>query len=178
MRKLLLLPSALLLWQCNGTQRHQALPPQEHAKPVAEASDSHSGMVQESRQSPISQGIKGQVLWQAGNQMPSPDAPASTGKKGVQRTLYIYKLTNASQTTSTDGVFYTGIQTNLVTQVVTDAKGNFAVNLAPGQYSLFSKEEQGLYANLFDGKMNIFPVEVQKGQVTTIEFLINYKANY
>ncbi len=110
--------------------------------------------------------------------MPSPNAPKSSGKRGAQRTLYIYELTKGTQTNTLEGVFHTNIQTNLVTQVVTDANGNFAVGLAPGKYSLFSKEEKGLYANLFDGENNIFPVEVQQGQVTTVEFLINYNASY
>lgn len=109
--------------------------------------------------------------------MPSPDAPPSKGR-GVQRTLYVYELTNGAQARTIDGVFHTNIQTNLVTQVVTDANGNFAVSLKPGKYSLFSKEEKGLYANLFDGENNIFPVEVKEGQVTDVEFLINYQASY
>ena len=110
--------------------------------------------------------------------MPSPDAPPSSGRRGVERTVCIYELTNSSQTTSQDGVFHTAIQTKLITQVKTDANGNFTVNLKPGRYSLFTKEEQGLYANLFDGEMNIFPVEVKKGEVTAVEFLVNYNAFY
>ena len=39
-------------------------------------------------------------------------------------------------------------------------------------------EGGGLYANLFDGENNIYPVEVQEDQVTHIEFLINYEASY
>ncbi|TPE45377.1 carboxypeptidase-like regulatory domain-containing protein [Pontibacter mangrovi] len=170
MAKFLLLPLALLLSQCNGAnQTHQntqePMENQEQAKQVQE------------QQTPVAQGIRGQVLWVSGNQMPSPDAPPSKGR-GVQRTLYIYELTNASQAKTTDGVFHTNIQTNLVTQVVTDANGNFAVSLKPGRYSLFSKEEKGLFASIFDGEMNINPVEVEEGQVTSVEFLINYKASY
>ncbi|WP_276498627.1 carboxypeptidase-like regulatory domain-containing protein [Pontibacter litorisediminis] len=167
MVKLLLLPLALLVSQCGANQTHQnaqeRMESQEQAK--------------EGQQAPIAQGISGQVLWQAGNQMPSPDAPPSKGR-GVQRTLYIYELTKASQANTTDGVFHTNIQTNLVTQVVTDANGNFAVSLKPGTYSLFSKEEKGLFASLYDEEMNINPVEVQEGQVTQVEFLINYQASY
>jgi len=110
--------------------------------------------------------------------MPSPDAPASPGKRGVQRTLYIYELTNATQVSTTDGVFHTNIPTKLVKRVVTDADGHFAVRLKPGRYSLFTKEEEGLYANLFDGENNIFPVEVKEGEVIEVEFLINHKAAY
>jgi hypothetical protein len=173
MVKLLLLPLALLLSQCNGTnQTHQKQQEQvenkEQPKQAKEAQE---------QQAPIEQGISGQVLWVSGNQMPSPDAPPSKGR-GVERTVYIYERTNGTQATTTDGVFHTNIQTNLVTQVVTDATGNFAVSLKPGIYSLFTREEKGLYANLFDGDNNIYPVEVHEGQVTNVEFLINYEASY
>lgn len=126
----------------------------------------------------IEQGIAGKILWESGNQMPSPDTPRNSGKRGVKRTVFIYELTNGSQATTTEGVFHTNIQTKLVSQVVTDANGFFEIRLEPGTYSIFTKEDQGLYANLFDGQNNIFPVEVKKGEVTTIEFLINYNATY
>lgn len=181
MDKLLLLPLALLLSQCNGAKTtHQPLNQQEQMdqkeqqQPLSQ--QEQAGMAQE-QQAPIEQGIAGKVLWQAGNQMPSPDVPPSKGR-GVQRTLYIYELTNNTQAKTINGVFHTDIQTKLVTQIETDANGNFAVSLEPGKYSLFTKEEKGLYANLFDDKNNIFPVEVKEGQVTNVEFLINYQANY
>ncbi|MBJ6117432.1 carboxypeptidase regulatory-like domain-containing protein [Pontibacter sp. BT310] len=129
-------------------------------------------------QAAIKQGITGRILWQAGNQMPSPDAPPTENKRGVERTVYIYELTNANQVTTQNGVFHTNIQTKLVAETTSDANGFFSVALKPGRYSLFTKEEKGLYANMFDGEMNIFPVEVKEGEVTTIEFLINYQASY
>ncbi|GGG08687.1 carboxypeptidase regulatory-like domain-containing protein [Pontibacter amylolyticus] len=171
MGKLLLIGLSLLLTVCNGTQGTSG---QE-----SEAQESQQELkAQTGQQMQIKQGIRGQILWEAGNQMPSPDAPPSKGPRGVERTVYIYELTNSSQTTSQDGVFHTAIQTKLITQVKTDANGNFAVRLEPGRYSLFTKEEQGLYANLLDGDMNIFPVEVKEGEVTTVEFLVNYNAFY
>ncbi|ARS36744.1 carboxypeptidase-like regulatory domain-containing protein [Pontibacter actiniarum] len=180
MDKLLLLPLALLLSQCSGaktahqTQSQQEQMESQEQQPLSQ--QQQNAAVQE-QQAPVTQGIAGKVLWKAGNQMPSPDAPPSKGK-GIQRTLYVYELTNSSQAKTIDGVFHTDIQTNLVTHVVTDANGNFAVSLKPGMYSLFSKEEKGLFASLSDGEMNINPVEVKEGQVTDVEFLINYKANY
>jgi hypothetical protein len=171
MGKLLLIGLSLLLTVCNGTQGTSG---QE-----GEAQDTQQELkTQTGQQMQIKQGIQGQILWEAGNQMPSPDAPPSSGPRGVERTVYIYELTSSRQATTTDGVFHTNIQTKLVTQVKTDANGNFAVRLEPGRYSLFTKEEQGLYANLFDGDMNIFPVEVKEGEVTEVEFLVNYNAFY
>ncbi len=181
MEKLMLLPLALLLSQCisckssvpseqmqNQTEQNSS---QQQPQSVIAAEQAQD------QEAPIEQGIAGKVLWQAGNQMPSPDVPPSKGR-GIQRTLFIYELTNGSQAKTIEGVFHTNIQTNLVTQVITDANGNFSVSLKPGKYSLFSKEEKGLFANLFDGQMNINPVEVKKGEVTNVEFLINYQASY
>lgn len=163
----------LLLAACCGSKQGKATTGSE----TGTITQPETTQVQQS-QAAIKQGITGRILWESGNQMPSPDAPPTESKRGVQRTVYIYELTNANQVTTQDGVFHTNIQTNLVSQVVTDANGNFSVALEPGKYSLFTKEEKALYANLFDGEMNIFPVEVKKGQVTTIEFLINYQASY
>ncbi|WP_242921291.1 carboxypeptidase regulatory-like domain-containing protein [Pontibacter liquoris] len=181
MEKLLLLPLALLLSNCSGPKATGQQTTHKETDSLTTQAPVNAGAAQAAsqKQAPIEQGIKGQVLWVAGNQMPSPDAPQSSGRRGIQRTVYIYELTNASQTTTTAGVFHTNIQTRLVTQVATDANGNFAVSLKPGKYSLFTKEEEkGLFANQFDGEMNIFPVEVQRGQVTSVEFLINYNASY
>lgn len=187
MEKLLVLPFILLLTSCSNSkpaegqeagQDLQLEQPATTQQNPATSINPGTTKAQAAQQAPISQGIAGRVLWQSGNQMPSPDTPVRSGKRGVQRTVYVYELTNGNQATTTDGVFHTNIRTKLVTKVETDTAGNFAISLPPGKYSLFTKEEQGLYANLFDGEMNIFPVQVQQGQVTAVEFLINYKAVY
>jgi hypothetical protein len=167
-----LFSALLLLAACCGSKQGKATAGSE-----ADTTSVNATQVQQS-QAAIKQGITGRILWQAGNQMPSPDAPPTENKRGVERTVYIYELTNANQVTTQNGVFHTNIQTKLVAETTSDANGFFSVALKPGRYSLFTKEEKGLYANMFDGEMNIFPVEVKEGQVTTIEFLINYQASY
>ncbi|WP_238395688.1 carboxypeptidase regulatory-like domain-containing protein [Pontibacter pudoricolor] len=167
-----LFSALLLLAACCGSKQGKATTGSE-----ADTTSVNTTQVQQN-QATIKQGIAGRILWESGNRMPSPDAPPTESKRGVQRTVYIYELTNANQVTTQNGVFHTNIQTKLVAEVATDANGNFSVALKPGKYSLFTKEEKGLYANLFDGEMNIFPVEVKDGQVSTIEFLVNYQASY
>lgn len=189
MEKLFLLPIVLLMLNCSSSKNSQqaAEEQNEMEQPISIGSgtpQSESGEAVGSEELTqeqvitIEQGIAGRILWQSGNHMPSPDAPRSSGKRGVKRTVYIYELTKGSQATTTEGVFHNNIQTKLVTQAESDANGNFEVSLEPGRYSIFTQEDQGLYANLFDGENNIFPVEVKKGQVTTVEFLINYAATY
>lgn len=121
-------------------------------------------------------GIKGQVFWVAGNQMPGPGADR-TPEYGVQRELYIYELTTTRQATQENG-FFKDISTTLVTTVSTKKDGTFTVSLPPGKYSVFVKEPKGLYANLFDQNNAINPVEVIGQDFTWLAITIDYMAAY
>lgn len=122
------------------------------------------------------QGIKGHVYRVSGNQMPSPDRPPST-PAGMKTTLYIYELTNTSQVQQ-EGSFYKTISSKLVKEVQTKEDGSFKVKLKPGTYSLFVKKDNLFYSNIFDGKSNIHPVEVKKGEWTEEKFKADYDAVY
>jgi hypothetical protein len=123
------------------------------------------------------QGITGYVYAVKGNQMPSPDRVA-VPPAGLKTTLYIYELTNTSQATGQQGAFYKTISTKLVKEIVTDDKGYFKVKLKPGWYSLFVKKGDMFYSNIFDGRNNIHPIEVKKGEWTKEEFKADYDAVY
>ena len=125
------------------------------------------------------QGIAGVVLWKAGNFMPDPDAkkPVSKGSP-VQREVYMYELTSENQTEKDADGFYQKIKTRLIKKVKTDAQGRFWVRLPAGNYSLFVKEEKGLFANSFDDAMNIAPVKVQRGKWTKTKLMVDYRAVY
>lgn len=130
----------------------------------------------------VDQGIAGKVLWLEGNLMPGiGDEPEVNSKrfKGqpVQRTLHIYELTTMDEATS-EGVFFENIQTPLVKKVETNKEGEFVVSLPEGRYSVFTEEEEGLFASTFDGEGNINPVSVKEGEITTITIEVNYKAAY
>ena len=123
-------------------------------------------------------GITGYLYKVSGNQMPSPDIkPASP--KGVKGTLYIYELTNTSQAVLIPGSsFYSSISTKLVKEIETGDAGYFNVKLPPGKYSVFIKKDTVLYANRFDDKNNIAPVEVKRGKKTKMEVRLDYDAVY
>ena len=125
------------------------------------------------------QGIAGVVLWKAGNFMPDPDAkkPVSEGFP-VQREVYVYALTPENQTEKDAEGFYQKIKTRLVKKVKTDAQGRFWVRLPVGYYSLFVKEEKGLFANSFDDAMNISALQVQRGKWSKTKLLVDYQAVY
>lgn len=125
----------------------------------------------------VKQGICGEILWKAGNLMPSPDRPVSQGRP-VVRELFIYELTNMEIAKPKDG-FYQFIPTKLIGKVTSNEQGEFCIDLPEGQYSLFVKEDKkGFYANSFDIAGNIYPVTVEKGKASQITFVIDYKAVY
>ncbi len=128
----------------------------------------------------VTQGISGIVLWQSGNLMPSPDAPVVTASKGspAQREVYVYQLTNQKQTDASAAPFFGKITTKLIAKVQTGKDGKFKIKLPVGYYSVFTKEDKGLYANQFDDAMNIFAVQVTQNKWSDITFLIDYQAAF
>lgn len=123
------------------------------------------------------QGIRGKVVWVSGNQMPGSGAER-TEPKGIKREIYIYALTTVAETTQTDGVFFSDIKSRLVKKVRSKKNGKFCVKLPPGQYSVFVKEENGLFANLFDGENHIHPVTVKPGEYEILTIQVNYTASF
>lgn len=127
------------------------------------------------------QGLAGKVRWLEGNLMPTisenPDETPQKKGEPVQRELHIYELTTMDEATA-EGTFFQDLQTELVKTVETNEEGEFVVALPAGRYSVFVKEEQGLFANSFDGEGHINPVKVKEGEVTEIQIDINYAAAY
>ncbi len=115
------------------------------------------------------QGIEGVVYRKGGNRMPAPNrrppAPA-----GAVSTVYIYELTNDSQTLRQGTTpYYRAIYTRFVCQVDTDSSGNFHVSLPPGNYSIFTKKGDLFYASQRDEKNNIAPVTVSPGKMSRVQ---------
>jgi hypothetical protein len=122
------------------------------------------------------QGIKGKVVWVEGNQMPAPDTKRPQ-PAGIQRDIYIYQLTPVSKAKQS-GTFYSEVQTPLVQVVKSRQDGSFAVTLPPGDYSIFTKENEGLFTNILDGSGNLNPVKVKPGEFSTMTIKIDYSAAY
>ena len=122
------------------------------------------------------QGIKGQVFWLSGNQMPGSDKSRSP-QQGIVREIVIYDEVKFRDTKQTDG-FFTEIQSKPIATVITKADGSFKIKLLPGNYSVFVKESKGLFANLFDGQGNINPITVKAKKYTWITLTVDYEAAY
>lgn len=122
------------------------------------------------------QGLQGQVFWVSGNQMPGPEAVLSPNQ-GAVREVLIYDLTNTTDATQV-GPFFRDIKTRLVAITQSKPDGTFKIKLPVGTYSVFTKERNGLYANLFDGKGFINPVTIKAGQYAWKTITIDYEAAY
>lgn len=122
-------------------------------------------------------GIEGYLYKVSGNQMPSPDIKPAP-PTGIKGTLFIYELTNISQTVKLEGSFYSSVSTKLIKKVETNDKGYFKVKLPPGKYSLFIQKDTVLYANRFDSQNNVAPIEVQRKKMAKVDVRMDYSAVY
>ncbi len=122
------------------------------------------------------QGLQGQVFWVSGNQMPGPESVLSPNQ-GAIREVLIYELTAVSDATQV-GPFFRDIKTRLVISTQSKPNGSFKVKLPIGSYSVFTKERNGLYANLFDENGNINPVVIKPGKYAWKTITIDYDAAY
>ncbi len=122
------------------------------------------------------QGIKGQVLWVSGNQMPG-SSKVSTAHQGIVREIHVYQASSQEQVSMENG-FYTTINNSLITIVKSKKDGSFKVKLPPGTYSLFSQEKAGLFANLIDQQGFINTITVLPKKYSWISFIIDYEAAY
>ncbi|MEP2774244.1 MAG: carboxypeptidase regulatory-like domain-containing protein [Fulvivirga sp.] len=124
----------------------------------------------------LNQGLKGQVLWLEGNFMPGP----GQNKKGepVEREIYIYDVINAKDLQEKGNKLYEMPDQEPIAIAQSNSDGLFEVSLPAGRYSVFTKEEEGLFANAFDGEMNLNPITVEAQKFKEVILKINYKAAY
>ncbi|WP_157359714.1 carboxypeptidase regulatory-like domain-containing protein [Algoriphagus mannitolivorans] len=128
---------------------------------------------------PEGEGIKGTITWLEGNQMPMISDSGETREKpkAVQRKVLIYPLLKFSDLKLNEGLFEPP-RINPIAEVESDAQGKYSVSLSPGRYSVFTQEEGGLFAGIFDGEGNVMPVTVKEGQWTLLDIQVNYKAAF
>lgn len=126
----------------------------------------------------IKQGIQGTVTEQIGNQMPMKGAEPPV-PRGVKTTVFIYEPTRLADVQQLGGSpIYTAIRTKWVASVETDSTGAFQVALPVGSYSLFVKQGNQFYANLFDSLNRIALFEVEEGKLTNAKLSVSSKATF
>ncbi len=126
-------------------------------------------------------GITGVVTWVEGNQMPmilqEGEEPPKKESKPIQRKIQVYPLMKISDLKMEDGLVVS-LMEKPISETESDSKGKFGLALPPGKYSVFTVEEGGLFANIFDGEGNVNPVTVKENEWSSIEIEVNYRAVY
>jgi hypothetical protein len=119
----------------------------------------------------LRQGIQGQVFLVSNSIVDSTVANPSPNA-GIKREIIIHELTTLDMASHENGLFKY-VPTSVVTSIMSGDDGSFKVKLMPGTYSVFVKESEGLYANLFD-QNRINPVVVKPKQYAWVTITIEY----
>lgn len=122
------------------------------------------------------QGVQGQVFWLSGDQMPGPGKKRSP-QQGVVREILFYEATTLAEAKQ-ESNFFSLPNKQPVGTVMSSPEGNFSINLPAGKYSVFVKEQDGLFANLFDGDGCINCISVAPKKMTWITITVDYAAAY
>jgi hypothetical protein len=129
----------------------------------------------------VKQGISGKVIWREGNQMPQISEKGSKpqmGKTmGIKREVFIHEPTKIEDARG-EAPFFAQPRTKRIAVAASNSDGEFKIALPIGKYSVFVREEKGLFANAFDGEGYICLIEVKENQVTEIEIIVDNKAAY
>lgn len=119
----------------------------------------------------LRQGIKGQVFLYT-NVLTDSTAPRHDPRSGIRREIVIHEITTLDQASQVNGIFKP-VPTTLVLSVMSRDDGSFKAKLPPGTYSVFVREGQDLYANLFH-QNQINPVVVKPGQYSWVTITVEY----
>jgi len=122
------------------------------------------------------QGVQGQLFWVTGNQLPSSDRK-HVERQGTAKEIVVYEVATPSDVVLEDG-FIKKVYTKFVARTFSKTNGSFKIKLDPGLYSVFVKEPNGLYANIFNSENQISPVKVEPKKYSWITISINYEAAY
>ena len=120
-------------------------------------------------QTAMTQGIQGRVRRLQGNHMPSnTDLPISGSTEFVQTTIWIFADRIPGNSSPQWSLAEAEQHPNLVRQVESDRNGDYAVELPPGEYTVFAQYEEVLYLNAFLGDGSYKSIEVAPNQI--VEF--------
>jgi len=128
----------------------------------------------------IQQGVWGNVWFWEGDFMPTTDNSSGGKITAVERNIYIYEATRFDSVIR-DSIrypFIKSINSNFVDEITSDKDGFFQINLPPGKYSFFVKEDSLFFANESDGDGYLMSAEVSEDKVTKRQVDINYNAVY
>ena len=121
-------------------------------------------------QSSITQGIQGRVRRLSGNQMPSnTEQPVSGNIDFVQTTIWIFADRIPGNGAPQWSLAEAEQHPNLVRRVESDRHGHYAVDLPPGEYTVFAQYGDVLYLNAFQADGSYKTTEVVPNQVQELD---------
>ena len=120
----------------------------------------------------ITEGIWGTLVQTEGNCMPGVSGGIFGKNKSckqypIQREIEVYEYTTWEETEYTYPPFFEKVYTKLIATITCDKEGFFELELKPGKYSVFIKENELLYANSYYGQ-GIMPVTVETSKISEI----------
>ena len=145
-------------------KNERALPPDNHEKVT------------------IPQGVWGNVWFWDGNFMPTTDNSSHGTITPVEREIRVHQATRFDSVTSSNGgmggVFFDSILTKQIATLRSDNTGFFQIELPPGKYSFFVKEDSLYYENGVDSAGHLVSASVTANSVTKRQLDITYRAAY
>lgn len=130
----------------------------------------------------ITQGVWGNVWFWEGNFMPSTDNSSHGTITPVERDIYVFEATRFDSAIRIDvnegGIFYDSILTKQITKLRSDNTGFYQIELPPGKYSFFVKEDSLYFGNEGDSDGHLMSARVAVDSVTKRQININYRAAY
>lgn len=141
----------------------------------------------------ISQGVWGNICFWEGNFMPTVHSDRIADRiidifksRGgtitpVVREIFITRVITLKDMSDSDvgqprAGFFSVIPAKIVATTSSDKKGFYQLELPPGTYSLFVKEDNAFYANNSDGEGRITAFEVLPQAVTRMPINLTYKS--
>jgi hypothetical protein len=120
----------------------------------------------------LRQGIQGQVFLVGSATIPDSSTARPNPNAGIKREVVIHELTTLWQAKHENGLF-NSVPTAVIASVISEDDGTFKVKLPPGTYSVFVREGNGLYANLFE-ENQINPVVVKPKRYSWVTITVEY----
>jgi hypothetical protein len=141
----------------------------------------------------ITQGVWGNVCFWEGNFMPTVDSDRIADRildifksrhgtiTPVVREIYICRVITLKEMSDSHVAqpkprFFSVIPAKFVAITSSDKKGFYQLELPPGTYSVFVKEDDAFYADKFDGEGRITPLEVLPQAMTRMLINLTYKS--
>lgn len=123
------------------------------------------------------QGIQGRVLKLEGDFMPGPE-PVRGQTHPVRTEVWIFSGRIPANGSVTWAVSQATQHPNFLQQVMSNEAGEFAIELPPGEYTLFARYGDHLYLNAFEGDGSYSSVQVLPGAMTAIDLVNSANATF